>query len=59
MDKGQSINVASYIKNCIKPLLAAIHDQRPKSGTKSVKLHLGNAKSHVTKILNKYLDAGV
>ena len=43
MDKGQSINATSYIKICLEPLVAAIHDQRPKSDTKSVKLHHGNA----------------
>ena len=60
MDKGQSINADSYIKNCLEPLVAAIHEQRPKSGTKSDKLHHGNAKSHVTKVVKKYLeDVGV
>ena len=60
MDNGQSINADSYIKNCLEPLVATIHDQRPKSGTKSDKLQHGNAKSHVIKVVKKYLEnAGV
>ena len=46
--------------NCLQPLVAAIHDQRPNLGTKSDKLHHDNAKSNVTKVVKKYLkDAGV
>ena len=43
-----------------KSMVVAIHEQRPKSGTKSVKLHHDNAKSHVVKVVKTYLeDAGV
>ena len=56
MDKGQSINVASY---CLELLVSAIHDQRPMSGTKNVILHHGIAILNVTKIIKKYAGVGI
>jgi histone-lysine N-methyltransferase SETMAR len=60
MERGQTTNASRYIENSLKPLVAGIHQQRPKSGTKSVKLLHDNAKPHTAKIVKTYLqNAGV
>ena len=54
---GKSIDHKYFIKECLKPVVKVINDQRPKSGTNGVKLHFDNARPHKTKEVESYLKS--
>lgn len=57
MEKGQTINAKYYIKNCLKPAIACVEEQRPSSGAKNIKILHDNAKPHVAKIVKAHLES--
>ena len=57
METGQTINAKYYIKNCLKPVIACLEDQRPSTGAKNLKILHDNAKPHVAKIVKTYLES--
>ena len=56
LDKGETISAQSYIEYCLKPVVSAIEKQRPTSGTKNMKILHDNAKPHVAKVVQEYLN---
>jgi histone-lysine N-methyltransferase SETMAR len=56
LERGQTIGAAYYIKHCLKPVVQAIHEQRPTSGTTGMKFHHDNARPHVATTVKKYLE---
>ena len=57
MEKGQTINAKYYIKNCLKPVIACLEEQRPTSGARNFKILHDNAKPHVAKIVKTFLES--
>ena len=51
LDKGKTIDHQTYIKDCLKPLVRTLKEQRPMDGTKNLKFHHDNARPHVHKDL--------
>ena len=57
LDKGETINANCYIKNCLKPCVKAIKEQRPNSGVKNIKILHDNARPHVKQTVKTYLES--
>ena len=57
LDKGETLNAAYYIKYCLKPVIRAIKEQRPTSGTTNMKFHHDNARAHIAKSVISYLES--
>ena len=57
LEKGEAICAQTYIEDCLTPVIGTIRQQRPKSGTKSMKILHDNAKPHVAKIVREYLNS--
>jgi len=57
MDEGETITSKYYLKNCLKPVVRVIKQQRPTSGTKNMKILHDNAKPHIAKEVKKYLES--
>ena len=57
LDKGKTIDHQTYIKDCLKPLVSTLKEQRPMYGTKNLKFHHDNARPHVHKDVKKYLES--
>ena len=57
MTSGQTINASYFIENCLKPLVCALNEQRPTSGTKNMKFHHENAKPHVAKKTIEHIES--
>ena len=53
LDKGKTIDHQTYIKDCLKPLVRTLKEQRPMDGTKNLKFHHDNARPHVHKGVKK------
>jgi len=47
LEKGQTTNARSYIKNCLRPFVSTINEQKPTSVTKNMKFHHDNARPRV------------
>ena len=56
LDKGMTINYQTYIKDCLKPLVVTLKEQRLICGTRNLKFHHDNAKPHIYKSVKKYLE---
>ena len=52
--RGKTINHQSFSKDCLKNLVCSLKQQRPKCGTKYLKFHHDNARSHVLINLKKF-----
>ena len=46
----------AYIEDCLKPVVSTIEKQRPTQGTKNIKILHENAKPHVAKVVQEYLN---
>ncbi len=57
MDAGKTIDAKYYIKNCLKPALANVKQQRIRSGLANMKILHDNAKPHVAKTVKNYLES--
>lgn len=57
LDKGKTMSAQTYIEDCLKPVVCAIQKQRSKTGTKSMKILHDNAKPHVAKVVQEYLNS--
>jgi histone-lysine N-methyltransferase SETMAR len=55
LDRGQKLDRSYYIDNCLKPVVKEIRKQRPKTGTKNIKLLHDNARPHDNKEVLDYL----
>lgn len=47
LERGRTVDHATYIESTLKPLVESIKMVRPKCGTKNLKLHHDNARPHV------------
>lgn len=56
LDKGETITSSYYINHCLMPIVREINKQRSTSGTKNMKFHHDNARLHVAKSVNSYLE---
>ena len=56
LDKGQTINHQTYIKDCLEPLVGTSKEKRPICGTRNLKFFHDNAKPHVHMSVKKYLE---
>jgi [histone H3]-lysine36 N-dimethyltransferase SETMAR len=54
--KGQTVDNIYYINNCLRPVIEEVRKQRPKSGTKGIKLLHDNAQPHNHENVLNYLD---
>ena len=54
-EKGEKINNQYYIENCLKPVVTALESDRPKCGTKNLKILHDNARPHVHENVNNFL----
>ena len=55
LDKGKTINYQTYIKDCLKPLVGTLKEQRPICGNHET-FHNENAKPHIHMSVKKYLE---
>jgi len=55
LNKGETIDANIYINNCLKPVVRAINELRPTSGTTNMKFHHDNARPHVAQSVKSYL----
>lgn len=53
--KGATIDNQYYIENCLMPSIAVLERDRPKCGTKNLKILHDNARPHVHKNVNNFL----
>ena len=49
LDKGKTNDYQTYIEVWLKHLVSTLKEQRPMYGTKNLKFHHDNARSHVQK----------
>ena len=56
LDKGKIINLQTYIKDCLKPLVGTLKEQRPICGTRNLKFHHDSQKHHIHMSVKKYLE---
>jgi len=54
-DKGDTVTSESYIKDCLKPLVRTLGEQRSKSGCHGLKFHQDNAIPHVASTVITFL----
>jgi len=57
LDKGKTIDNNSYIKDSLKPIVAALKKQRPTLGTKNIKFHHDNARPHIHSSVITFLES--
>lgn len=55
-NKGNTITSQSYIEDCLKPLLSSVKRERKASGLRGIKFHHDNARPHVAKCVQTYLE---
>ena len=53
--RGETINNQYYIENCLKPVVKALEIDRPKCGTRNLKILHDNARPHVHQNVNNFL----
>ena len=56
MDRGRTIDHQYYIDNCLTPTVKMIKEQRPTSGVKNMKILHANARPHVHKSVEIFLE---
>ena len=54
-DKGDTVTSESYIKDCLKPLVRTLEEQRSKSGCHGLKFYQDNARPHVASMVITFL----
>ena len=57
--KGEKIKNQYYIENCLKPMVKALEIDRPKCGTRNLKILHDNARPNVLQNVNKFLKEHV
>ena len=57
IERGQNIDHHYYINQCLRPLIDEIKRQRPSYGTRGIKIHYDNGKSHVHNRTSDYLES--
>ena len=57
VEQAQTVNHQYYIDYCLKPLINNIREQRSLCGSRSIKLHYDNGRSHVHKDVSNYLES--
>ena len=56
LEKEKTINHELYIKECLKPIVKVLKNERPITGAKNIKFHHDNARLHIDKNVFEYLD---
>jgi len=56
LESGKTITAKYYRDRCLKPTFKKVMEERPNSGLKNIKILHDNAKSHVAKIVETYLN---
>ena len=60
VEKGDTITGQYYERNCLKPIIREINEQRPVTGTQNLKFLHDNARPHVTQTVTGCLNrAGI
>jgi len=55
LEKGKTIDHRYYIDKCLSPMVARLKEQRPKSGTRGIKLLHDNARPHVASATREFI----
>ena len=55
MDRGETVDSETYIRNCLELIITTLNNQRKITGARNIKIHHDNARPHVHSTVNNFI----